>query len=216
MALAFNTAGRRNVSGNPSNTLSFNNTAGSNQILVLYVYHLADTVSATYASVAMTNVFTSATNTGTDRLSGFILVGPATGANDVVVTGDTGADKTIQRFTIASYNGAAQSSQPDAFNTLKSTQSGDITVSITTVATGAWITFSELASALDPTGVTNGVERGGTLAVACLADSNGTVSPGSNSVGFTYAAGSQTTTLAAISIAPTVVANTNFFMFMPN
>jgi hypothetical protein len=149
MAIAFDAAtDGGNV--NPGTSLTFSHTCtGSN--LILFVGFNGDNIggaddvsSVTYNSVAMTlaNKQVGA-GTGGDRNTYlYYLIGPATGAHNVVIT--CSSSHVIQGGAV-SYTGVKQSSQPDntAINAETVSSNKTLTTSLTTVNDNCWTVLVE-------------------------------------------------------------------------
>lgn len=133
----------------------------------------------------------------------YILAAPATGTNTVAVvaTGTAGIGGAS-----ASYTGAAQTGQPDAFNTLFETNaaSGNHTVSVNVVAANSWIVSSCYLLLAVPDGNVNNTLRSDLLYDG-ISDTNGPIAAGAYSVGYHWSA-IDTHTIFAVSIAPFVSA----------
>lgn len=117
---------------------TFSHTVGSGAKGVLFLFQKCFTseqgsISATYAGSAMTAIDFGDVGNATG-LKTFYLLNPATGTNDVVVTGSSGHQ------TIAvSYLGARQATVPDTTDTDGAAATATSrTVSITSVTSNAW------------------------------------------------------------------------------
>jgi hypothetical protein len=180
MAIAFDATTNGGLA-NPGTSLTFSHTVtGSNPILFVNVVGSNSTdniTGATYNGVSMSLV--GKIQTFTERwVYLFVLVGPATGANNVVVSSSP-ADVIAPDAT--SYTGAAQSGQPDAFST-KSSSGGLFTDAVTVVAANCWIVWSVRSDQSGQAPFSGAVttQRQSSLNVY-YADSNGTVGTGSQS-----------------------------------
>ena len=139
MAIAFD-ATAHGVA-NPGSSLTYAHTCtGSN--LLLFVGIEGDSTNdiitgVTYNSVAMTRVDAlPATTSGNRWFYLYYLVGPATGANNVVVS----ASSSIFISAVsASYTGAQQSGVPDSSNKGGATTGTSLSISTTTVADNCWV-----------------------------------------------------------------------------
>lgn len=142
MAIAFDAA-TDGGKVNPGTSLTFSHTCtGSNGLLVVGFagdnFGGADDVSSvTYNSVALTLAKKITSATGGDRISYiYYLLGPATGAHNVVIT--CSSSHLIQGGAV-SYTGVKQSAQPDASTTnFSSTSATTLTTSLTTVNDNSW------------------------------------------------------------------------------
>lgn len=110
---------------------------GSDRILLVGVWAQinSDVVTGvTYAGTAMTLV-NSVINASTEAVYLFILVNPASGANNIVMS-KTGID--LGYVLGVSYTGAKQSAQPDASVTGSAASATSLTTTLTTVADNSW------------------------------------------------------------------------------
>ena len=185
---------------------------GSNRILYAYVQTNTSTdfaVTATYNGVSMTARTSSFLNSDSNgRQSNFLLVAPATGANNIVFTPNASANMASVN---TSYTGAAQSGQPDASGTVSSgiVSGGTQTLTFSSVAANTWRADSAHGAGDLPnasTGFTSrGVEgnsRGG--------DSNAALAAGSNSLSVTNSgAGTESVSMIGVSIAPAAAIGMN-------
>lgn len=153
----------------------------------------------TYAGAALTK--TGSKNTGSaDNRYAYLWhkLGPATGANNVVIT-TSGGDGTA---VAVSYTGVSQSGMPDAVTTSSSTSASSLSPSLTTIADNCW-----LIAVLRNESGNNTAGAGATLRINDTSgngvfDSNGALTPAgvkSMTIGTTT-----TTALAAVmaSFAP--------------
>lgn len=210
----------------PTLTSTFTMTAtGSNRILVGITWYgsTGQTVTATYNTTAMAGVnggasFTPASGTSKFLANAFTLVNPDSGVADVFVATKTATGGDF--YSVASsYSGAAQSGQPDNFNTNSAVASTtSLTTSLTTVADNCWTVmggFSNFAGIAASTGSTL---RGSTIGggVAAVFDSNGVKTPaGSTSMTLTSSSGSGSLMGQCdymVSIAPVATATTTHFL----
>lgn len=133
------TKGAATVASGASLTASVTVGANSNRVLVVFVgNNIQNFTSLTYNGVAMTQVDTQTLfgSGGSWRGAAYILVAPAAGANNLVLTlsgSSSVTEITMQWFSL--YN-AAQTGQPEVHTTDKSTNS---TLSLTTIASGAFV-----------------------------------------------------------------------------
>lgn len=116
---------------------------GSNLVLggPSAVYDLGDAgddnvTGETYNAVALTRVNTS--QTGNNRGYMYILVNPATGAHDYVISA---SESSILFGSAQSYSGCSQTGQPNAQNA-QSAVATNLTVSVTTTADNCWLVSS--------------------------------------------------------------------------
>jgi len=212
MAIAIDTATDGSLV-NPGTSLTWSHTVtGSNPILHVAVF--GDLVSGdatgvkitgvTYNAVAMTLVGKIAEENGVTPANDrwvylFELVGPATGAHNVVVSAS--ASIAIAGQSV-SHTGAKQSGQPEASTTNSATGTSSITTSVTTIADGSWTVL-----AIRTSGGTVSAGSGSTVRVTnanglSLADSGGPKTPaGSYSMAVTTA-GSTTFGVVMASFSP--------------
>lgn len=181
--------------------------------------------AVTYNGVSMTKIKTT-TNSNVPN-SWYIestvwgLLEPASGTNTVsaTITAPTAPD---YGGSSVSYYNAKQSLTMDATVSNTGTTSGLLTPSITTVNPGAWI-FSHILTNEDGSSASSRVSNKTDRQTQGLAsnlnggdtttDTDGVVSPGSNSISYTYTGGSGATTYiwanTMVSIAPALSVITN-------
>ena len=200
-----------NAVSSQNSTLTFSHTVDDQSNRMLVVGALAEdgiaanceATGVTYDSVAMTKIAdVTACTTFFDCLSLWYLVAPALGGNDVVITyaGDSD-DRTGGAITL--YNVAQQA--PEASDTTFCNSCTNITSSLTTLGSGAWVVdvvgSGNTGGALTPlAGQTERYERsnfsssgaGGTLYVE---------NPGSVSVDWSQAANRMVQVIAAFAPA---------------
>lgn len=130
-AIAFDATANANGT---SASLTFSHTCtGSNRFLCVNAQtEDLQSNATTYAGVDMTN---SARTTNTAINTMFTLIAPASGANNVVVKQDSSSPAA---GCAVSFNGAAQSSNPEATNTATGTSTAP-SVSVTTVTNNAFV-----------------------------------------------------------------------------
>jgi len=173
---------------NPNTSLTWSHTCtGTNLILFVGVFgdSATDSISGVkYAGVSMT-LINKVKATGDRWCYLFVLVGPSTGVNNVVVSAS--ASIAIDGAS-ASYTGAKQTGQPDSSNTGTNNLTS-ITVSTTVVAANCWL------FAVFRANVTTGSAGTGSNQLQAsnglyIADSNGTVATGSRSMSYSNTGGS--------------------------
>lgn len=190
-----------------SNTLSFNNVAGDLVIAFCIYANTGDDVhnGATYNGTAMTFVKHQQSAVGGDSgMDAYILTAPSTGTHDLVC--NITSSKLLQTWGV-SYSGTKQSGQPDASDSASGSGTS-LSSTISVVASNSWVVTgavnrSSFASAAG-SGVLTIIANDPNEASAIF-DSNGTVSTGSNSYGYT-GAGNNQNAMIGISIAPAVTA----------
>lgn len=215
--LAFDavSAAKDNSGGVTSLTWSHTCT-GSNRILLVggsVTSGTARTVTGiTYNGVAMTSIGTTTAGT----VYGFLyyLIAPATGANNVVVTISGVTDGGNKQFdaNAQSYTGAAQSAQPDSFNTNSLTASTVTNFPVTTTVVGSNCWLVGIASedgggiAASATPGANTTYRGALQFNMYGADSNAAIASGSRSLNWGRIPATSGNIVGVIaSIAPFVI-----------
>jgi len=210
----------------------------ANRLLVVAINVLgasaAGTCTAvTYNGVSMTKVKTTTnSNVGNNwfmESTVWFLANPSTGSNTVSAT-ITAPSAPDYAGSAVSYYNANQSTTPDATASNTGTTSGALTPSITTVNPGAWI-FSNIGTNEDGASASSRVSNKTDRQTSGMAsnlnggmtttDTNGVVSPGSNTINYTYTGGSGATTflwantmvsiaprLSVITLAPTLITTT--------
>ncbi len=181
--------------------------------LILFVGVNGDTTdtltSITYNGVSMTII--SKVQVPGDRWDYlYALVGPATGAHNVVISG-----ASFHASAAVSYTGASQTGQPDSFNTGTVTGNTVITVSTTVVAANCWLIMWGSVDGGTMAAGTGTTFRNGSLAGGyAMFDSNGTVGTGSQSLQFNTGAtnGNKAGVIASFKpVAPAGPANVKTF-----
>lgn len=180
MAIAFDAATDGSFGASP---LTFAHTCTGSDLALFVMCSTNDgvTPTATYNGVAMTRI-ASATTTGGRDSHLFILVNPATGANNVVITASAG-----NVFGGASsYTGAKQSGQPNAFVVNEDAAATSLTGTVNVTQTNCWLVClgqvdDGSANISGGSGTTERVRYGGFNQFSIL-DSNGTVGTGNQSL----------------------------------
>jgi hypothetical protein len=179
MAIAFDSSASTNNSTASSRTWS-HTCSGSNRILFvgLLLQSNITCTGVTYNGVAMTQLATK--SNGSNNYI-YYLIAPDTGIHNVVASF---SGSGYNWGASASYTGAKQSEQPDAYNTGQSNNSSSVTCNVTTVADKCWVVSwagreSQSVQLSASTGLTgrsycliNGVSNGGGIG-----DSNSEKSP---------------------------------------
>lgn len=208
MAIAFDAA-TDGGKVNPGTSLTFSHTCtGSLGLLVVGFsgdnFGGADDVSSvTYNSVAMTLAAKITSATGGDRISYiYYLLGPATGAHNVVIT--CSSSHLIQGGAV-SYTGVKASAQPDNTTTnFSSTVATSLTTSLTTVNDNCWtVLLHGCYDGSSPTAGTGSTRRtfDGVDGGWALFDSNAAVTPaGSKSMASNLGSGSNPFGLAIVHV----------------
>ncbi len=201
MALAFDAiAGADDFSGSATSLTYAHTCTGANRLLVVTVALVGatdDVTGVTYNGVALTRIgFVG--NAGTQACASFLyyLIAPASGANNVVISVSPG--QNISGRSV-SYTGAKQTGQPDSSATNNTSTGTTLALTTTVVATGSWLASSyfNLNGRTIPVGTS---DRGGSM----LADSNGTVSTGSNTQTWTTDTSGSAQVGVIASIAPAI------------
>lgn len=201
MAIALDTTGGDAVTTGTSLTYSHTCT-GSNLILLVDVWVTStgsDVVTGvTYNSVSMTLVDKQAV--GSQYHYAYYLLGPATGAHNVVVS--TSSSQTIGSSSI-SYTGVKQSGQPDASAKQVVGSSTGSTTTLTTIADNCWTVLLTASNRNETASTGSTFRKGGVTINAYIFDSNGAKTPaGSTSMSTTHATGASCGYIM-VSIAPT-------------
>ena len=153
MALTLDSADAGTTASNTTTLTLSHDCAGSDRYLaiLLDIYAIDDTggdyvTGVTYNGVAATQINTR--KDGNVRAYIYGLAAPATGTHDIVVS--TSANCNISACGI-SFNGAAQSSQPNAQNVNGTTAADNVTVTVTSTVAGCWFVTSSRNSIGVPT-----------------------------------------------------------------
>lgn len=195
--IAFDATATGNVN---AASLTYSHTcSGSNRILLVGVGTdaSADCITgATYNGVAMTLIDKQQMSGDATRfIYLFYLINPASGANDIVVSASGGL-RNIRSDSV-SYTGAKQSGQPDASAKATNASTTDLSVAVTVVAANSWIVSFGNAIAAIPVAGTGLTSRNTEGANCRIADSNGLLSAGSNTVHWTRGAADAVNAIAA-------------------
>lgn len=184
-AIAFDASSNGNA--NPGTSVTVSQTCtGSNLLLLVHVgtNDTTDKVTGvTYNSVAMTRLDSKAA--ATTGFMGFVyyLINPATGTHNIVASR---SDSNLITVDAVSYTGVSQTGFPDS-QANGTSASGNYAATTVVVANNCWI-FAATRGNNGVSGITAGAGttlRTGQFSNALVnADSNGTVSPGSQSLNF--------------------------------
>lgn len=138
MAIAFDASSDSGHVAASSITLA-HTCSGSDRVLIVHTA-IADTenvitvTGVTYGGVAMTKIGSDAVGTTNARRTNmWILIAPATGANNIVAT-FSGTPSAWGDVVGVSYTGASQSSQPDATAQQVTAQTTSVSQAVTTIA----------------------------------------------------------------------------------
>jgi len=175
MSIAYDNATHSGFLNATTNTLS-HSCSGSDRTLMVYIYSTIDNVTGvTYNGVSMTFVekMLMVGAAAGQYIHEYILINPATGANNIVVSSSSGLGGYISGV---SYTGTDQTTQPDnsAKQVVSSTTS--LTTSLTTVADNCWLVGYAYHNGAVVAG-TDTTLRGGSASVLQAIDSNGAKTP---------------------------------------
>lgn len=201
MAIAFGAISAVSTSQTPTSVA----VSGSDTLGVVFVAgdSAADNITAaTWNSVSMTKI--GAVKTPGDRwISAWWVANPAS-STTISFTGGS-----FWRSFSMYYTGAAQTGQPDSFNTNTASTATVISVSTTVVASNCWLWMAQKdvtgGKTYSPSGSLASMRANADAGGIAIADSNGTVSTGSVT-GTLTAAGNSDHGAIAFSIAPAVAA----------
>lgn len=169
----------------------------------------ATCTAVSYNSVAATQATQNTFDTGSSNVVGgslWIKGSCSTGANNVSVSGGT-AFISASKCGSTSYSGCQSSSVADAANNTTGNTSGAKTVSVTVVGTGCWIYNMASNAAAGVTLTATQSQRFNNAASSPAnggEDTNGTVSAGANSTGWTVGGTGLIWVICAASFAPDV------------
>lgn len=177
-----------------SSPLTWNHTcSGSDRILFVAVEFAFSTsaptvtCTATYNGVSMTSINYAADTASFAGAQLFYLINPATGTNQVSVTTSVSGGTYTHSGLSTSYNGAAQTAQPDSSARTQTTTQTTVTQATTVVASNCWLVgiISQGHGNYTSLGAGTTLRERGNL-FGTLVDSNGTVGTGSQSLSITY------------------------------
>lgn len=182
MAIAYDTVTDGGYGASGGKTFS-HTCSGSNRILFVSTFGAvgSDTVTGvTYNGVAMTLVKTLLTPTDGRYLGAWVLMNPASGANNVVISVSSGDTYGMA----VSYTGTAQTGQPDSFGFNSNTFTSSLTTSTNVVASNCWNVYLNRAAYFPPPVAGTGATLRSANATygQGIFDSNGTVGTGSQSM----------------------------------
>lgn len=183
----------------PGTSITYSHTCtGTNRTLIVSAEANtgSDVVTGiTYNGVAMTLVGKVSSGTMWSYL--YILVNPASGANNVVVSISS---SNYVRALSASYTGTLQTGQPDSFATNYTAGATSLVTSTTVVKNNSWVVgmiANDGALAMtDSTGVV--ATRASLDNTTKLSDSNGPVSPGAYGMTWTFSSQAAASVLVSI------------------
>lgn len=207
MAIALDNTAQAST-GATSLTFAYTCT-GSNLILFVgvEVNNGSTGVTASYNGVSLTQIGFKANATDGNDFYLFMLVNPATGSNNIVLTTSTGGNLFGM---VASYTGAAQTGQPDATSTGGITTTGSYTQSVTVVINNSWLIMfggSFFGAVSGGTGTT----LRQTSVPIWLCDSNGARGTGTQSLNLTASSSRFVGVMASFAPFTAPAVNSNFF-----
>lgn len=208
MAIAFDAATDGGLFLATSSATYSHTCTGSNRILFVFVNITSPSTTisgVTYNTVALTHITDSVGSPGTNALSSWYLVAPATGANNIVVS-LTGSNNLA--VMSSSYTGAKQSAQPDNSTTNEGTGVSSLTTSLITVADNSWTVLSVAQNLGQPSAGTGSTQR---LSSATtdngLYDSNAAITPAGSTSMAVSLGGSRNITAMMVSFSPPATAS---------
>ena len=224
MAIAFDAASEDKVASGGTTTLTYSHTCtGTDRFLyvaVTLINHSA-TPSVTYGGVSMTAVYTRvAAFSTTWTHSGFYLANPASGANNVVVTGGGTSGTNSIRSGCVSYTGVDQSSPILANNNASAATGKDMTISLTTTSAGWAIISGANVDAVFVAGTNTDTLRASYGGLCDIDDSDNDITAGTFNTQMTYTIAGDGRGYGGIAIAilpaggatPTFVPRVSFIM----
>lgn len=212
MAIAFDAQGGGSFTGSTTPYTFSHTCSGSDRALFVAVMTSTNgsCSGVTYNGVAMTEIGRiSDADSGNYTTYLFMLLNPATGANNVVASKSSGTNLFA---TSASYNGVNQSSQPDNFNTNSAIPGTSLATSVTTVADNCWL-IGVVSVGSSPGTVTAGANTTlrytpGTFTYAGMMDSNAAKTPAGSYALNVDTSVSQVIQAVVASLAPAVASTT--------
>lgn len=173
-AIAFDVA-TTSTAGTDTGKTTSHTCTGSNLVLVSHGFINTNVgySGMTYAGTAMT-IVNSVFLSGTGRVEPWILVNPATGANNIVTSIASNFNENIG----TSYSGCKQTGQPDANTTNSGSTGTTLTTSLTTIADNCWTILCAGTAGAGQTAGTGTTRRaiGANVALAAF-DSNAAITP---------------------------------------
>lgn len=190
-----------------SSSPSFNHTcSGSDRILFVYLIMKSTSVgvnSATYNSSNMTLITSMQLGSTNTKMFLYYIIAPSTGTNAISFSLTSSVKLKILS---ASYTGAKQTSQPDAYGTVNNaTTINSETASITTIANNCWTIMAggtEIDGGWDLTAGTGSHLITATSYSAALFDSNAPITPAGSKSMTTDAGGAGQIGLIISSFSP--------------
>lgn len=206
MALAFDAESVGNTANSSVSspiTASHTMSSGANGLLLVAIQYQngSSAPAVTYNGVSMT-LLKSQAGQFSDVFQIYGLANPPSGSNTISFSWTGGSN--FNCFYGVSYTGAKQTGLPDASGGNSNGSGTSVATTVTVVASGSWIIgFGKGNSYSSITGFTNrGTNAlGGQIGIA---DSNGAVSTGSNTVTLNGSGAGNDNTVVAVSIAPAI------------
>jgi hypothetical protein len=200
MAIALDAVSAIQISTGAVKTFNFT-ISGDDRILFVGIRSNSNsaTFGVTYNGVAMTEVDRVSFNSNCNRMWLFMLVNPASGTNNVVVT----PSSTVEAFRCAtvSYTGARQTDQPDSSNNESQSASTTHDISTTVVTDDSWaIAVFGTGAGQTLSAGTGTTKRTTESMFFAIGDSNGTLEAGSRTLEMT--SNSDTSGMIIASFAP--------------
>lgn len=176
MAIAYdNSTNRAQVN---SSSLTYSHTVGVGDDRILFVSvlsYLTDNITGvTYGGTSMTQVGKVRSGSSGRWIYLYMLVAPATGANNVVISA---SGTTYISSQASSYTGASQTSQPNVSTTNSNASTNSLTTSVTTTEDNCWLVMAGVGYGDELKAGTGTTERQGDVSGSSIFDSNGAKSP---------------------------------------
>lgn len=204
--IAYDNASHSGFLNGTSNNLS-HTTSGSDRLLMVYIYSTIDNITGvSYNGVSATFVqkqlMTGAASG--QYIHEYILINPASGANNVTVTSSSGMGGYI---SAVSYTGCKQTGQPDNSAKQAANPVTSLTTSLTTVADNCWLVGYAYMNGSLAAGTDTTLRGGSVSGVLQAMDSNAAKSP-AGSYGLTTTGANAFAGHVIASIAPAVASFT--------
>jgi len=175
---------------------------GDDRFLVVFAHQVSNLTGATYNGVAMT----ATSVTGDVKM--FWIVNPASGANDIVVSGSS----AYSRFCSASYTGVDQDSPINVQGGTSPGTVSTITGTLTTTIEDCWILMGMRGNGTITAGTNTTLrQKPGGDSQEAYGDSNAARASGSNSCQFNGTSGTYYS--REMAIAPVPVSGSMLVMF---
>lgn len=209
MAITFDAVSNNyNPSATTTDTVSI--TVGSSGNRLLLVSAVGSTVAVTGITSNGSAMTLLGVASGINPIYVYGMLAPASGANSIVVT-FTGGTTDIQVFA-TSYAGVSQTGLPDA-SSFTQTASGNLTLSLTTIANNTWLWSCARNGSSGPMGASTGTtDRSTGTRFMSGGDSNGALTPaGSHSMAWTASSGTSYGPILSFAPAVATPINSGFF-----